>query len=75
MHIVSISVDNRLETIPDVQSVLTKYGKNIITRLGIHDPDKLYKGIVIISYIGDNIEKFVEELNTLKDVDINFMEV
>lgn len=75
MYIVSIAVDNRVETIPDVQGVFTKYGKNIITRLGIHNPDKPYEGIMIISYVGENIEEFVEALNMLNDTKVNFMEV
>jgi len=76
MYIVSISIDKRAKEIPDVQEVLTKNGGNITTRLGIHDPDEERKGLIIVTYIGENIEEFIEELNSIDElISINFMEV
>lgn len=74
MYIVSISIDNRKECIPEVQEVLTRYGKNITTRLGLHDPKKENKGIIIVAYQEDNVEEFIEELNCLPKSDVNYME-
>lgn len=35
--VLGIQVTNRVENIPDVQKVLTQYGCNIRTRLGLHE--------------------------------------
>jgi len=76
MYVVSISVEKRAKTVPDIQSTLTKYGDSITTRLGIHDPGEKSKGIMIVTYVGENIEEFVEELNSLDELlNVNFMEV
>ena len=37
--IFGIHISQRTENVPAVQAVLTKYGCNIRTRLGIHDAD------------------------------------
>lgn len=75
MYVISIAVDSRKEIVPEVQSVLTKRGDKIITRLGIHDPGEKNKGIMILTYIGEDIEEFIEELNTLDSLNVNFMEI
>ena len=75
MYIVSISTDSRMKNISEVQECLTKYGSNITTRLGIHNPSKENTGVVIVSYMAENIEEFAEELNTINGAYINFMEV
>ena len=75
MYIVSVSTDARTENIPEVQEVLTQYGKNITTRLGIHNPDKENTGVIIITYVSEDVEEFVETLNSIHDVTANFMEV
>ena len=35
--VLGIQVTNRVEKIPDVQKILTDYGCNIRTRLGLHE--------------------------------------
>ena len=72
MYIVSINVEKRDKEVPEIQSVLTKYGEAIDTRLGIHTKDK--HGLIIVVYSKENVEQFAEELNAIGDVEVNFME-
>lgn len=74
MYIVSISTDSRVDSIPEVQEVLTKHGGDITTRLGIHNPNKENAGVIVVAYISDNVEEFIEELNSIESVEANFME-
>ena len=76
MHIVSLVIEKRTEDIPEVQATLTKYGKNIISRLGLHDIDEKEEGLILIVYNDkESIEEFVETLNSINGVDVNYMEV
>lgn len=76
MHIVSLVIEKRTEDIPEVQATLTKYGKNIISRLGLHDIDEKKEGLIIIVYNDkESIEEFVETLNSINGVNVNYMEV
>lgn len=74
MYVVSISVDNRIEDACNVQEILTKYGKNINARLGIQNPKGDNTGIIVVIYTEENIDEFVEELNSIKNVIANYME-
>ncbi len=75
MYIVSISIEHREKCVPEVQEVLTRYGENISTRLGIHNPEKENTGVIILSYVGENVKEIAEELNEIPEVTANFMEV
>lgn len=75
MQIISISVDNRVKEIPEVQDILTEYGNDITARLGIHNPKKENQGVVIVAYIGEKVDQLIEDLNAIQGVDINDMEV
>lgn len=76
MHIVSLVIEKRTEDIPEVQATLTKYGKNIISRLGLHDIDEKKEGLILIVYNDkESIEEFVETLNSINGVNVNYMEV
>ncbi len=37
--ILGVEITNRVENVPEVQSVLTQFGCNIKTRLGLHEVD------------------------------------
>src|SRR5208337_2376778 len=57
--ILGIQVTNRVEKVPDVQEILTNYGCNIRTRLGLHEVSKKScspLGLLILDTIGDNAE-------------------
>ena len=73
MYIVSILINKREEQVPGEQEILTKYGKNITARLGLHkckDGDNL----IVVVYDSEDVEEFVEELNAAGNVSANFME-
>lgn len=72
MYVVSIKVEKRHSEIPEVQEILTKYGDAIETRLGLHTKEK--QGIIIALYNKQNVEQFVEEINSIGEVTANFME-
>ena len=73
MYIVSIKVEKRHKEVPEIQSILTKYGESIDTRLGIHTKDK--QGLIVVVYSKENVEQFVEELNSIGNITSNYMEV
>ena len=53
--VLGVHVTNRVKRVPDVQSVLTKYGCNIRTRIGIHDADGKHCstcGLLILDLVG-----------------------
>ena len=57
--VLGIQVTNRVEKVPDVQEILTNYGCNIRTRLGLHEVSKKScspLGLLILDTFGDNAE-------------------
>ena len=53
--ILGVHVTNRTQHTPAVQNVLTEFGCNIKTRLGLHDVDDNYcspNGLLLIEFIG-----------------------
>lgn len=57
--ILGVQVTNRLEKAQDVQQVLTEYGCNIKTRLGLHEvsgSECSTVGLLIIETYGDKTE-------------------
>jgi len=57
--ILGVQVTDRLEKAQDVQKILTEYGCNIKTRLGLHEVSNLEcstVGLLIIEAYGDEAE-------------------
>jgi hypothetical protein len=57
--VLGIQVTNRVEKIPDVQKILTDYGCNIRTRLGLHEASKKVcsqLGLLILDTCGEEAE-------------------
>ena len=75
MHIVSITVKERNDEVPEVQKVLTKYGKNIISRLGLHNTGKNKQGLIIIAYEGQDVQNFIDELEKIEKIDVKSMKI
>jgi hypothetical protein len=77
-HIIfGVHINGRVDNVPAVQAVFTKYGCNIRTRLGIHDADATScspSGLVIIDAFGAETEDFYRELSGLKGVDVQRMD-
>jgi hypothetical protein len=75
--IFGVHITSRVDNVPAVQAVLTKYGCNIRTRLGLHDADSTScspGGLVIIDAFGAETEDFYRELTELKGVAVQRMD-
>lgn len=70
--IIGISINNRSEDSQHLQSILTKYGCYIKTRIGLHDMGEykcLNYGIVLIEVI-DKINEIYDELSRYWSIQI-----
>ena len=68
--VLGIQVTNRVEKIPDVQKILTEYGCNIKTRLGLHEVSKSVcsaLGLLLLDTYGD-VAEILEMEKKLKKV-------
>ncbi len=75
--IFGIHINHRVENVPAVQAVLTKYGCNIRTRLGIHDADATScspSGLLLVDVFGAETEDFYRELRELAGVGLQRMD-
>jgi hypothetical protein len=57
--VLGIQVTNRVEKVPDVQKILTDYGCNIRTRLGLHEVSKSVcsaLGLLLLDTYGDEAD-------------------
>ena len=70
ISIIGIMVDARTKTAPDVQEVLTNYGDNILSRLGIHDPGEKDRGLITITFTGDEdrLQRLIDQLSAINGV-------
>jgi hypothetical protein len=75
--IFGVHISQRVKNVPAVQAVLSKYGCNIRTRLGIHDADGTScspSGLLLVDAFGPEMEDFYKELQALEGVDIQRMD-
>ncbi len=75
--IFGVHISQRVESVPAVQAVLTKYGCNIRTRLGLHDADSTScspSGLLLVDVFGPETEDFYRELQGLNGVDVQRMD-
>ncbi len=77
-YIVGLHIHDRVKQAPDIQKVLTKYGCNIKTRLGMHDVDGQYcaaNGLVLLEMVGETatIDQMVRELSAFESADVKTM--
>jgi hypothetical protein len=75
--IFGVHISQRVENVPAVQLVLTKYGCNIRTRLGLHDADSTScspGGLLLIDAFGKEVEEFYGALKAQKGVDVQRMD-
>ena len=76
--ILGVQVTNRVENIPGVQEILTEYGCNIKTRLGLHDVTESHcsnVGLLILETYGDeaDILKMEAKLKKTKGLTVKKM--
>ena len=75
--IFGVHITSRVENVPAVQALLTKYGCNIRTRLGLHDADETScspSGLLLVDVFGAETEDFYRELGAVKGVDLQRMD-
>ena len=71
MEIIGIKLDNRIETAVEFQKIITSYGCDIRTRLGLHETDDWENfGIILLEYNGKSSEKLISELSKIWYVQI-----
>jgi hypothetical protein len=76
--ILGVQVTNRLQNVADVQKVLSEYGCNIKTRLGLHDVNENFcspTGLLLMETYGEekNIMEMEEKLRAIKGLVIQKM--
>ncbi len=76
--IVRIHLQNRTEDANKVQQLLTDFGCNIRTRVGLHEVDANYcstGGIILLELVGDDAvcEELISKLGGMDRVDVQCM--
>ncbi len=76
--VIGLHVTNRVKEIPCVQSILTEFGCNIKTRLGLHqasDSTCSASGLLLLEMIGDDsrIAEMEIKLRGLEGLDVQKM--
>lgn len=74
LTVFGIMVDNRDEKAPDMQEVITKYGRDIIGRMGIPSPSK-EQGLITLIFEGDSKKAtvFRKELEDISGITVQTM--
>lgn len=77
--VIGVKISARQENVPAVQSVLTEYGCNIRTRLGMHEVSGDYcapGGLVLLDMYGaqSEIEACYEKLSAIAGVEAKRMD-
>jgi hypothetical protein len=73
-----VHVSNRVKEVPGVQKILTDYGCNVKTRLGLHevsDSACSAKGLLLLEMHGDESKSFElrDKLNAVEGVTVKEM--
>ena len=77
-RIVGVHITDRASHAGEVQNILSKYGKNIRTRLGLHEVSEdsaSPNGLVVLEVVGSSqeIDALSDELRCLKGVQVQSM--
>ncbi len=77
-HICGVHITERLEHALQVQQVLTEFGRNIKTRLGLHEVNDVGEGpngLVLIEFVGSDatFNEFTERLRGIVGVEAKQM--
>lgn len=72
--LMGILVDHRAEMAPEVQEIITRYGGDILCRMGIPSPSR-EKGLitVVMEAKGETVQQFRKELQDISGVDVQTM--
>jgi hypothetical protein len=78
-HIIfGVHITDRIKHVKSVQELLTQYGCNIKTRLGLHEVDGKScspNGLLILELVGDSVacQQLASKLNALEGVEVKQM--
>lgn len=72
--LVAIHIHNRVAQVPKIQQLLTEYGCNIKTRLGIHEVNDQFcsaNGLILLEMVGDSgkISEFQNKMKGFQDIE------
>ena len=73
--ILTIHITDRINHVDDVQHLLTEYGSNIKTRLGLHEASEEFSspnGLLILEMVGDESKsiQLADKLNAVEGVEV-----
>jgi hypothetical protein len=76
--IFGVHVTNRANQVPGVQHLLTEYGCNIKTRIGLHHVDDNVcspRGLILLELVGDETvcQELAQKLSALEGVEVKQM--
>jgi hypothetical protein len=77
--LMGVHITDRVAEAVEVQRLLTEYGTNIKTRLGMHEVDKGFSapnGLLVLEMVGDpgRIGELHDKLNAVEGVEAKCME-
>ncbi|HEX3020522.1 MAG TPA: hypothetical protein VHP36_09475 [Chitinispirillaceae bacterium] len=77
-YIVGVHITNRVKHVPSVQNVLTEFGCNIKTRIGLHEMSEdtcSPNGLILVELIGDDqkLKDFTSALKNIEGVEVKEM--
>ncbi|AGB41210.1 hypothetical protein Halha_1264 [Halobacteroides halobius DSM 5150] len=72
--IVALQLDERGDFAPDMQKILTKYGDNIKTRIGLHNYSD-DQGLILLQFSGqsNSLAEFKAEVNNINSLSYKAM--
>ena len=76
--IVGIHLKNRTKHVPGIQKILTAFGDQIRTRIGLHEVSGSYSsknGLILVEMVGpeNGVARFCRTMNGLKGVEVQIM--
>jgi desulfoferrodoxin-like iron-binding protein len=76
--ILGVHITNRVKHVPTVQSVLTQFGCNIKTRLGLHHVNESFcspNGLMIVEFVGEDAQctEMATQLSAIEGVQVKRM--
>lgn len=76
IHVVALAVNERSDTAPEVQRIITRFGPDILGRMGIPSTSK-EEGIItlVMSCPEETVKRFVSEVTAVKGITANYMRV
>ncbi len=79
IRIMGVLVTNRLVEATKAQEILTKYGCNIKTRLGLHETSETFcsrTGLLILELVGEKSiwDSLENELNAIEGISVKHMD-